>query len=51
MLPYVLVEMVADDSTTVYPRVISMIRTTLTGELLGHLLSKGKLAKITPRVL
>jgi hypothetical protein len=43
--------MVADDSTTVSRRAISMIRITLIGEPLGLLLSKGKQGKITRRVL
>jgi hypothetical protein len=43
--------MAADDSTTVYQRGISMIRITLIDELLGLLLSSGRLGKIIPRVL
>ena len=43
--------MAADDSTMVYPRAINMILTTLIDELLGLLLSNGRLVKITPKVL
>jgi hypothetical protein len=43
--------MYADDSTTVYPRAISMILITLIDEPLGLLPSSGKLGKTTPRVL
>jgi hypothetical protein len=43
--------MYADDSTTVYPRAISMILITLIDEPLGLLLSSGRLGKIIPRAL